>query len=461
MLTINEILELIKSNKINVSNLNSKDLIRIEFCKNKLNEGAIIIEEDVENIVEQIIDTLKTNILIPYVESNEKYKGHDFFDDDEVKIAGNTVNKTIISHIFTFLQSIYDSEITDDMFPIKQELNINSYDKSIKDLLIDDRLYMIYYPNIIFDLLRNKTKKYDYEMKVLKKYDNGILVYDDKDFIFYIDDISNIRQHLKTSPYFTDELYTAFTGQLFNIKILNTKLVLHDISDVVENIFKKYGVQIGFNFTFKNPKEEGFNKESFTADGVFSMVKNSKRGIISIKTQSLGVLYQTLMSASRIKLLKSIIKHELLHVQDFINRLKTQSPNDLKYEPHEFYGNKTESNKHMRRTLYVTEDHELQAYAKTICDLLLDFIFNKTNNKKQEIKDGIKQIETNIFKLNDILKSEFSDTSDYTIIQHYIDIKDSTNISIPIDKNKNKIINGKKVWKKLVFYVTQQLNSKI
>jgi hypothetical protein len=41
MLTINEILDLIQSGKINESNLTSIDLMKIEFYKNKINEDVL------------------------------------------------------------------------------------------------------------------------------------------------------------------------------------------------------------------------------------------------------------------------------------------------------------------------------------------------------------------------------------------------------------------------------------
>lgn len=54
MLNINEILELIKSNKINESDIDSKDLIKIEFYKKKLNEDALHLPKELDETIDLI-----------------------------------------------------------------------------------------------------------------------------------------------------------------------------------------------------------------------------------------------------------------------------------------------------------------------------------------------------------------------------------------------------------------------
>lgn len=56
MLTINEILDLIQSNKINETNLTTKDLMKIEFYKQKLNEDVLHLPPEIDDTIDLIVN---------------------------------------------------------------------------------------------------------------------------------------------------------------------------------------------------------------------------------------------------------------------------------------------------------------------------------------------------------------------------------------------------------------------
>lgn len=58
MLTINEILDLIQSGKINESNLTSIDLMKIEFYKNKINEDVLHLPNELDETIDLITNAI-------------------------------------------------------------------------------------------------------------------------------------------------------------------------------------------------------------------------------------------------------------------------------------------------------------------------------------------------------------------------------------------------------------------
>jgi hypothetical protein len=429
----------------------STDKIRVSHLMKRLTEGTILLDKEFSDLVNEIIMELKKHLLKLYVAENETYKDHSFYEDGEVRTAGKWVTNALIGEIRWFLSEVLDDELQESVLPIQRKIHSEQFKTDIKKLLIDDRLYMVYYPDIIFDFKGNKTKKYKDEMNVFENTDDFIICYDGRNFIFYIPDFETIKNNIRKYQFEID-MMTLFERGKFDIRILNVELVLRGLGKIVKKITNKYGVEVDFRITFKNPNEEGFSKSNLTADGVLGMNKDYKYALMSIVAPNLGALYQTLNDEKRLKVFKSVITHEFLHLQDYIKSMKTK----WKIEPFEYKG----SDKSLSKILYITSPHEIQAYAKMISTLLVDFVFNKTDDTDNEIKNGIRNIETKIIELKDYLENNINDTSDYTIIERYISIKDKPKIVIP-NGDKNVIVNGIKVWNKLISYVVSHLLNEI
>lgn len=431
----------------------------------KLNEGAIILNAELNALAVTVVDILRTHLIKPY-DPRTPDKDVGFGDESHftVKKLDEIFSATIIRILTETIQSEGENLDGKTYF-----LNDVSEKRSIHDVMIDDELYMIHYPSIIAGKINDKKRSYEQEVSIVDG-DYIILCYDGEEFYLYVDYKKFMENEKLQNHLFKDDTNKLISRGLIQLAIFDKKNIETTIENKMIRAFSKYDMRIQFKIEFGNKYATDFKPDEFLNSGGVQFSLKGDYGILYIKTRSVETLYKTLVNSIKTDLLIEILRHEFVHIIDVSKRRKTalasNKPISLTVEKISKDEDKFKDSDdwfYKRDAIYISSDIEIQGYGKSIAELVVNYIIDTTlqSDVVKKLNECIRHIDTTIVETKDYYRDVLTESNDYVVIQRYLNIRFDDEIKVPTEEGKLRIINGKKVWKRLTFYVVDHIQDVI
>lgn len=431
----------------------------------KLNEGAIILNAELNTLAVTIIDILRTHLIKPY---NPTTPDKDVGFGDESHFTVKKLDEIFSATIVRILTETIESE-GENLDGKIYFLTDVSAKKSIHDVMIDEELYMIHYPSIIAGEIIDKKRTYEQEVSIVDG-DYIILCYDGEEFYLYVDyksfmENENLQNHL-----FKDNINKIISSGMIQLAIFDKKNIESIIENKLIRAFSKYDIRIQFKIEFGNKYATDFKADEFLNSGGVQFSLKGDYGILFIKTRSVETLYKTLINSIKTDLLIEILRHEFIHILDVSKRRKNAILNNKelslaveKISKDEDMFDDSDDWFYKRDAIYISSDIEIQGYGKSIAELIINYIIDTTLQSEivKKLNECIRHIESTIVETKDYYRDVLTEGNDYIVIQRYLNIRYDDEIKVPTEDGKIRIINGKKVWKRLIFYVVEHIQDVI